>query len=71
MLEEDSDPCAVDRQSSGQDDSTSTSADISHIIDDLTPQQSGDTSEDSHVLAPGSDELLMRAVAPCHPLRHP
>jgi hypothetical protein len=45
-LEEDSDPCVVDRQLDGQDDSTSVSADISHTIDDLTPQQSGDTSED-------------------------
>jgi hypothetical protein len=61
-LEEDSDPCIVDRQSDGQDDSTSTSADISHTIDDLTPQQSGDTSEDSHVLAPRDDELPMVVV---------
>jgi hypothetical protein len=34
-------------------------SDISHTIDDLTPQQSGDTSEDSHVLAPRDDELPM------------
>jgi hypothetical protein len=35
-----------------KDDSTYVLADISHTVDDLTPQQSGDTSEDSHVLAP-------------------
>jgi hypothetical protein len=61
-LEEDSDPCIVDRQLDGHYDSTSASTDISHTVDDLTPQQSGDTSEDSHVLAPRSDELPMRAV---------
>jgi hypothetical protein len=49
----------VDMQQDGQDDSTGASADISHTIDDLRPQQSGDTSEDSHVLAPRDDELLM------------
>jgi hypothetical protein len=62
ILEEDDDPCIVDRQLDGQDDSTSVSADISHTIDDLTPQQSGDTSEDSHVLAPRDDELPMMVV---------
>jgi hypothetical protein len=61
-LEEDDDPCIVDRQSGGPDDSTSTSASISHGVDDLTPQQSGDTSEDSHVLAPRDDELPMMVV---------
>jgi hypothetical protein len=34
-LKEDSDPCIVDRQSGGQDDSTSASTDISHGVDDL------------------------------------
>ena len=52
----------MDRQSGGQDDSTSTSADISHGFDDLTPQQSGDTSEDSHVLAPTNDQPPMVVV---------
>jgi hypothetical protein len=61
-LEEDDDPCIVDRQSDGQDDSTSVSTDISHIIDDLTPQQSGGTSEDSHVLAPTDDQPPMVPV---------
>jgi hypothetical protein len=61
-LEEDSDPCIVDRQSGGQDDSTSTSTDISHGVDDLTPQQSGGTSEDSHVLAPTDDQPPMVVV---------
>jgi hypothetical protein len=59
---EDSDPCIVDRQSDGQDDSTGVSADISHTIDDPTPQQSGDTSEDSHVLSPTNDQLPRVAV---------
>jgi hypothetical protein len=61
-LEEDDDPCIVDRQSGGPDDSTSTSAGISHGVDDLTPQQSGDTSEESHVLAPTNDQPPMVAV---------
>jgi hypothetical protein len=61
-LEDDSDPCVVDRQSSGQGDRTSTSTDISYIIDDLTPQQSGDTSEGSHVLSPRFGDLPMRVV---------
>jgi hypothetical protein len=38
MLEEDDDPCVVDRKLDGQDDSTSVLADISHTIDDFTPQ---------------------------------
>jgi hypothetical protein len=38
MLEEKDDPCVVDRQLDGQNDNTSVSADISHTIDDLTPQ---------------------------------
>jgi hypothetical protein len=38
MLEEEDGPCVVDRQLDGQDDSTSVSVDISHTIDDLTPQ---------------------------------
>jgi hypothetical protein len=52
----------VDRQLYGQDDSTIVSADISHTIEDLTPQQSGDTSEESHVLAPTDDHLPMVVV---------
>jgi hypothetical protein len=70
-LEEDSDPCIVDRQSDGQDDSTSVSTDISHTIDDPTPQQSGDTSEDSHVLAPTDDQLPMVAVTHLSSLQTP
>jgi hypothetical protein len=46
-------------------------ADISHVIDDLAPQQSGDTSEDSHVLAPRVDELPMRAVTHLSPFQEP
>jgi hypothetical protein len=70
-LEEDDDPCVVDRQLDGQDDSTSVSADISHTIDDFTPQQSGDTSEESHVLAPRDDELPMGVVTHLSPVQTP
>jgi hypothetical protein len=62
MLGEDSNPCTLEGQLDGQDDSTYTLAAISHSVDDLTPQQSGDTSGDSHVLAPRPDELPMRTV---------
>jgi hypothetical protein len=58
------------RQWDGQDDSTYASADISHTVDDLTPQQSGDTSEDSHVLAPRDDELPMVVVTHLSSFRH-
>ena len=61
-LEEDDDPCVVDRQLDGQDDSTNVSADISHTIDVFTSQQSGDTSEESHMLVPRDDELPMGAM---------
>jgi hypothetical protein len=61
-LGEDGDPCVVDRQSEGRDDSTCIAADISHGVDDPTPQQSRDTSGDSHVLAPRDDELPRRVV---------
>jgi hypothetical protein len=61
-LEEDDDPCIVDRQLDGQDNSTSVSTDISHTIDVFTSQQSGDTSEESHVLEPRYDELPMGVV---------
>jgi hypothetical protein len=61
-LEEDSVPCALEGQSDGQDIGISVSAVISHIVDDLTPQQSSDTSEDSHVLAPTDDQLPMVTV---------
>jgi hypothetical protein len=59
---EDSDPCALEEQWDGQDASTCVSIVISHSVDDLTPQQSGDTSGDSHVLAPRPDELPMMTV---------
>jgi hypothetical protein len=35
---------------------------MSHTLDDLMPQQSSDTSEESHVLAPRDDELSMVVV---------
>jgi hypothetical protein len=69
MLEEEDDPCVVDRQLDGQDDGTSVSVDTSHTIDDLTPQQSGDTSEESHVLAPRDDELPMGGVTHLTPVQ--
>jgi hypothetical protein len=68
MLEDDDDPCVVDRQLDGQNDSIGVSVDMSHTIDDLTPQQSGDTSEESHVLAPRDDEFLMGAVTHLSPV---
>jgi hypothetical protein len=61
-LEEDSDPCVLNGQLDGHDDSTCASTVISHSVDDLTLQQSGDTSGDSHVLAPRPDELPMMTV---------
>jgi len=57
-LGEDSDPCTLD----GQDDSTYDLAAISHCVDDLILQQSGDTSGYSHVLAPRPDELPMMTM---------
>jgi hypothetical protein len=68
-LEEDDDPCVVDRQLDGQDDSISVSADMSHTLDDLMPQQSSDTSEESHVLAPRDDELLMGPMTHLSPVQ--
>jgi hypothetical protein len=62
MLGEDGDPCVMDRQSEEQDDRTYISADLSHGVDDPTPQQSGDTSGGLHLLTPRSDELPMRGV---------
>ena len=52
----------MDRKLDGQDDSPSVSAGTSHTIDDLMTQQSGDTSEESQVLAPRDDELPMGVV---------
>jgi hypothetical protein len=62
MLGEDGDPCVVDRQSEGHDDNTCIATDISHGVDDPTPQQSRYTSGDSHVLAPRDDKLPRRVV---------
>jgi hypothetical protein len=61
----------VDRQLDGQDDNTSVSTNISHTIDDLMPQQSGDTSEESHGLALRDDELPMRVVTHLSPFQTP
>ena len=55
----------------GQDDSTSVSADMQHTLDDLTPQQSSDTSEESHVLAPRDDEVPMGTVTHLSPVQTP
>jgi hypothetical protein len=59
---EDSDPCALEGQLDGQDDSTCALAVISHSVDDLTLQQSGATSRDPHVLASRHDEVPMVTV---------
>jgi hypothetical protein len=67
-LGEDSDPCALEEQWDGRDDSTCASAVISHSVDDLTPQQSGDTSGGSHVLAPRPDELPMMTMTHLTPM---
>jgi hypothetical protein len=69
--EEEDDPCVVDRQLDGQDDSPSVSAGMSHTIDDLMPQESGDTSEESHVLAPRDDELPIGFVTHLTPIQTP
>jgi hypothetical protein len=61
-LGEDSDPCALEGQLDGQDDSTCALAVISHSVDDLTLQQSGDTSRDPHVLALRNDEVPLVTV---------
>jgi hypothetical protein len=45
--------------------------DISHTIDDLMPQQSGDTSEESHLLVPRDDELPMGATTHLSPVQTP
>jgi hypothetical protein len=62
MIGEDGDPCVEDRKSEEQKGNTDVSTDISHGVDDSTPQQSDDTSMDLHMLAPRFDELPMRAV---------
>jgi hypothetical protein len=70
-LEDDSDPRTLEEQWDGQDDNTYASTVISHIVDDLTPQQSGDTSEDSHVLAPTDNRLPMVTVTHLSSLQTP
>jgi hypothetical protein len=54
-----------------QDENTCMAANISHVIDDLAPQQSGDTSDDSHVSAPRVDELPMRVMTHFSPFQTP
>jgi hypothetical protein len=61
-LEEDSDPYTLEEQWDGRDDSTNVFSRHITCVDDPTPQQSGDTSEDSHVLAPRDDELPMMTM---------
>jgi hypothetical protein len=70
-LGEDSDPCALEGQLDGQDDSTCALAVISHGVDDPTLQQSGNTSGDSHVLAPRQDGLPTVTVTPLEPSQTP
>jgi hypothetical protein len=70
-LEDEDDPCVVDRQLDGKDDSPSVSVDMSHTIDDLMPQHSGDTSEESHMLAPRDDDISMGAMTHLSPIQTP
>jgi hypothetical protein len=44
---------------------------MSHTLYDLIPQQSSDTSEESHVLAPRDDELHMGAMTHLSPVHTP
>ena len=44
---------------------------MSHTIGDLRPQQSGERSEESHVLAHRDDEILMGAVTHMSPVQTP
>jgi hypothetical protein len=44
---------------------------MSHTIDDLMPQRSGDTSEESHMLEPRDDELPMRVMTHLSPVQIP
>jgi hypothetical protein len=46
----------------GHDYNTCASTIISHSVDDLTLQQSGDTSGDSHIVAPRPDEPPMMTM---------
>jgi hypothetical protein len=61
----------VDRQLEEQDDNTCMAPDTSYVIHDLAPQQSCDTSEDSHVSAPRVDELPMRSMPHFSPFHTP
>jgi hypothetical protein len=44
---------------------------MSHTLDDLTPQQSSDTSEESHVLEPRDDKLPMGSMTHLSPVQTP
>jgi hypothetical protein len=70
-LEEDSDPFTLKEQWAGRDDNTYASTVISHTVDELTPQQSGDTSEDSCVLAPTDDQFPRVVVTHLSSLQTP
>jgi hypothetical protein len=52
----------LEEQLDGQDDSTGVLAGISHNIGAPTAPQSGDTSDDSHMLAPTNEQLPMAVV---------
>jgi hypothetical protein len=56
-LEQSQDSCAFDGQLDGQDDSACSLASLSGSVEDSTLQHSGDTCEDSYVLAPRHDEI--------------
>jgi hypothetical protein len=61
-LGEDSDHCGLEGQLDGHDDNAYALAVISHSVDDLILQHSGDTGKDSHLLAPRHDELSMMTM---------
>ena len=55
--DEASNSCASEGQLDGQDDSTCSSSSLSGSVEDPTLQYSGDTCEDSYVLALRHDEI--------------
>jgi hypothetical protein len=63
-LEQSQDSCAFDGQLDGQDDSACSLASLSDSVEDSTLQHSGDTCEDSDVLAPGMRSCVGDIVPP-------
>jgi hypothetical protein len=63
-LEQSQDSCAFVGQLDGHDDSACSLASLSNNIEDSTRQHSGDTCEDSYVLAPGMRSCIGENVLP-------